>query len=148
MNRTTVMLADDHQILRQGLRQMLNNEPDLEVLGEARDGREAVRLARELRPQVVVMDVSMPQLNGVDATRQLNTTPGLDTRVIALSMHMDRRLASEMLRAGARAYLKKDGPYDQLVAAIRAVMDGKTFVDSEVAGSNGADAFHRLSPRE
>ncbi|MDD5643611.1 MAG: response regulator transcription factor, partial [Syntrophales bacterium] len=98
-----IILADDHKIVRQGLRNMLEQETDLEVIGEADDGRMAVRLVRELSPQVVIMDVGMPDLNGIEATRQvLAESPGV--KVIGLSMHCDRRFVMNMLKAGASGY--------------------------------------------
>src|SRR4051812_1535074 len=110
---TTIVIADDHQIVRQGLRSLLERYPDMKVIGEAADGRSAVRMAKELNPEVVVMDIAMPELNGIEATRQLvNTQPA--TKIVALSMHADRRFASEMLRAGAKAYLVKDGAFEEL----------------------------------
>src|SRR5437660_12865595 len=116
MMPANVILADDHQIVRQGLRRLLDENPDTTVVGEAPDGREAVRLCTELNPEVVIMDVAMPGLNGIDATRQLHERlPG--TNVIALSMHADRRFVSEMLRAGAKAYLLKESAFEELSAA-------------------------------
>src|SRR3712207_398795 len=101
---TRILIADDHQILRQGLIGLLANHDDLQVVGEAGDGRTAVKLAGELTPDVVIMDVAMPDLNGIEATRQI-VAGHSGARVIGLSMHSDRRFISEMLRAGARGYL-------------------------------------------
>jgi len=113
-----VLVADDHKIVRQGLVGMLDSERDIVVVAEAQDGQEAVALARSARPDVVVMDVSMPRLNGVDATRRITEeVPGV--KVIGLSMHEEQDMARGMLAAGAAAYLRKDGPLDALVAAIR-----------------------------
>ena len=100
------MIVDDHQIFRQGLRSLLAGETDIEIVGEADNGRTAIRLVRELQPAVVIMDVSMPDLNGVEATRQiLEEKPG--TKVLTLSMHSDRRFVTRMLRAGASGYVLK-----------------------------------------
>jgi len=117
----TILLVDDHQILRQGLQSLLNRHPDLKVIGEAADGRTAVQLARKLSPDVVVMDIAMPGLNGIDATRQMVLAQP-NAKVIALSMHRDRRYAEEMLRAGAKAYLVKDEAFEELAEAIRIVL--------------------------
>src|SRR6202162_3937659 len=104
MKRTRILLVDDHAVVRQGFKMILAAQPDMEIVGEAGNGREAVELAEQLRPDVVVMDVAMPELNGIEATRRLAaSTPR--TRVIALSMHKDSVYVREMLRAGARGYL-------------------------------------------
>ena len=153
-----VILADDHQILREALRALLAKEPDITVVGEAGNGRQSVQLARTLHPDVVVMDVAMPDMNGIDATRKITSVaPG--TRVIALSMHSDKRFVKEMLRAGASGYLLKDCAMEELVLAIHAVMAKKVYFSPAIAGivadefvrrSEDADAspLAALSPRE
>ena len=114
----TVLLAEDHQIVREGLRKLLESEHDIEVVGEANDGVNAVELARQLLPDVVVMDVTMPRMNGVEATlRIVSEMPAV--RVISLSMHNEIEIASAMADAGATAYLSKSGPMESLLAAIR-----------------------------
>jgi two-component system NarL family response regulator len=114
-----VLLADDHRILRQALTALLRAEGSVDVVGEAADGAEAVELARALRPDVVIMDVSMPRLNGIDATRQLVAErPGM--RIIGLSMHEDETIAASMREAGAVGFVTKGGPPDALISAIRA----------------------------
>ena len=128
----TILLADDHQILRQGLRTLLENLPEVRVVGEACDGREAVKMAKELQPDIVVMDVSMPGLNGIDATRQV-VNDGNHARVIALSMHSDRRFMAEMLKAGAKGYLLKEGAFDELAAAIQTVLADKVYLSPKIA---------------
>lgn len=129
---TTILIVDDHQILRQGLRSLLEKIPGLEVLAEAEDGRTAVRLAQTLLPQIVIMDVGLPDLNGIEATRQvLMGSP--HTRVIGLSMHSDRRFVSNMLKAGASGYLLKDSAFEELATAIKTVMAGKSYLSQEVA---------------
>jgi two-component system response regulator NreC len=153
-----VMIADDHKIVREGLRTMLEKVPDIKVVGEAVDGRMTERLARELAPDVIIMDLSMPDLNGIEATRQIVAElPGV--KIIALSMHDDRRFVLNMLKAGAVGYMIKDCAFKDLVKAIRVVMSHKTYLSNEVAdivlkdylasSSTGeSTAFQRLSPRE
>jgi len=127
-----VLLVDDHQMMREGLRTLLDRQPGIQVVGEAVDGWEAVRLARELAPAVVIMDVSLPGLNGIEATHQIaGTLP--ETKVIALSVHSDKRFVAEMLKAGASGYLLKAGAFDELVSAIIAVALGQTYLSPRVA---------------
>ena len=127
-----ILIADDHQILRQGLRTLLEKEPDLEVVAEADNGRSTVRLARETQPEVIIMDVAMPDLNGIEATRQIiSEMPKV--KVIALSMYADRRFVANMLKAGASGYLLKDCASEELVRAIRVVLTHKTFLSPGVA---------------
>ena len=129
-----LLLADDHKIMREGLRALIGREPDLEVVGEAANGREAVALARERTPRVVLMDVAMPDLNGVEATRQIRSAaPGAS--VIALSIHRDRRFVTHMLRAGASGYVLKGCSFEELVRAIRAVAAGEVYLTPVVAGA-------------
>lgn len=124
-----VLLADDHAILRRGLRALLNAEPDIQVVGEAGDGRETVSLAEEVRADVVVMDITMPQLNGIEAARQLQGK----CAVIVLSMHSDEGYVLRALKAGARGYLLKDAVESDLIQAIRAVHKGKAFFSPEIS---------------
>ena len=127
-----ILIADDHQILRQGLRTLLEKEPDLEVVAEADNGRSTVRLARESHPEVIIMDVAMPDMNGIEATRQIiSEMPKV--KVIALSMYADRRFVANMLKAGASGYLLKDCASEELVRAIRVVLTHKTFLSPGVA---------------
>src|SRR5882672_2386634 len=107
MKKTRILLADDHAVVRQGFKMILSAQPDMEIVGEAANGREAVELAERLRPDVVVMDVAMPELNGIEATRRV-TGAAPHTRVIALSMHKDSVYVREVLRAGARGYILKE----------------------------------------
>jgi len=139
-----VLLADDHKIVREGLKSLLEAEPDLTVIAEAGDGRTAVQLAREQHPDVVVMDIAMPHLNGVEATPQVMAS-NPQARVVALSMHSDRRFMTEMLRAGAAGYLLKDSASEELIQAIRTVMDGKVYLSPEIADVV-VDSFVRRPP--
>ena len=128
-----ILLADDHQLFRDGLSALLTKEADIDIVGESEDGRSAVELAGELAPDVVVMDVSMADLNGVEATRQIvHRTPR--TKVLALSMHSDRRFVEGMLQAGASGYLLKDCANEEFIRAIRAVAAGRTYLSPAVAG--------------
>lgn len=130
--RIRVLLADDHTIVREGLRVLLGSEPDVEVVGEAADGREAVRLAVELEPDVVVMDLAMPQLNGVDATEQIRRRCP-HTRVLVLSMHSGEEHVRPAIRAGASGFLLKGSGLSDLLAATRAVAAGDAFFSPSVA---------------
>jgi DNA-binding NarL/FixJ family response regulator len=142
-----ILLADDHKITRQGLRSLLEKEPDMEVVAEAEEGRTAVRLVRELLPDVVVMDVSMPDLNGMEATHQI-VAEHPNVKVIALSIHSDNLFVSEMLKSGASGYLLKDCAFEELARAIRAVVDGKTYLSPAVSGVVVDDYLHRLARTE
>ena len=155
---TTILLVDDHRIVREGLRTLLGQQPDLEVVGEAADGRDAVTQARLLRPDVIVMDIAMPELNGVEATRLiLAELP--QARVVALSMYADRRFVAEILRAGALGYVLKDGAFEELALAIRTITEGKTYLSPSIAGlvveellqrssAPGSPSLGGLTPRE
>lgn len=127
-----ILLADDHTMVRQGFRMILSAQPDMEIVGEAGNGREAVELAGELKPDVVVMDVSMPELNGIEATRRIaEALPR--TRVLALSMYKDSVYVREILRAGARGFLLKDAVDRDLLAAVRAVAAGEGYLHPAVS---------------
>jgi two-component system response regulator NreC len=139
-----ILLADDHKITRQGLRSLLEKQHDMEVIAETEEGRTAVRLVRELLPDVVIMDVTMPDLNGIEATRQIvGEFP--DVKVIALSMHSDSLFVTEMLRSGASAYLLKDCAFEELARAIHTVTAGKTYLSPSISGVVVDDYLHRLS---
>lgn len=155
---TTILLVDDHRIVREGLRTLLGQQPDLAVVGEAADGRDAVTQACLLRPDVIVMDIAMPELNGVEATRLiLAELPAV--RIVALSMYADRRFVAEILRAGALGYVLKDGAFEELALAIRTVTEGKTYLSPSIAGlvveelvrrteTPGSPSLGGLTPRE
>lgn len=122
-----IIIADDHQIVRQGLKVLLEKEPDMEVVGEAEDGPSSVKMAKQLAPHVILMDIKMPDLNGIEATRQiLSDLP--DVKIIALSMYPDQRFVTNMLRSGARGYILKDCAFEELTQAIRTVMANKTYL--------------------
>ncbi len=142
--KTRILLADDHTVVRQGFKMILSAHPDLEVVGEAGNGREAVERAAELKPDVVVMDVSMPELNGIEATRRIaEASPR--TRVLALSMHKDAVYVREILRAGARGYLLKDSIESDLVAAVRAVGRGDGYLSPSVSDAVLSDYRKHVS---
>ncbi len=155
---TRILLADDHKIVRDGLRSLLAAEKDMEVIGEAENGRRAVELVEKLRPGVVVMDVAMADLNGIEATRQIaDAVPGI--KIIALSMHSDRRFVQGMLAAGASGYLLKDAAFEELANAIRAAERGEVYISPAVAGvvvdgfihsgpARDSSPFELLTPRE
>jgi len=139
-----VLLVDDHKIVRDGLKSMLVKQMDIEVVGEADNGRDAITCTRENKPDVVIMDIGMRELNGIDATRQL-VAEFPNVRVVALSMHSDRRYVSEMLAAGATGYLLKDSAFDELTTAIRSAAEGRIFLSQGVAGVVIDDYVRRLS---
>lgn len=139
-----ILLADDHKIIRDGLKSLLSTEEGMEVVGEAENGRVAVKLARKLKPRIVIMDITMPELNGMDAARQiLNECP--EAKIISLSMHSDRRFVVEMFKAGVSGYLLKDCAFEELSRAIRAVLAGQKYVSPAVAGMVIEDYVERMS---
>src|SRR5271157_5186563 len=143
MKRTTVLLADDHTIVREGFRRMLELEEDIEVVGEAQDGRQAVALINKLRPAVVLMDIAMPLLNGLEATRQvLKEFPA--TKVLMLSAHSDDAYVTNATESGAVGFLLKQTSAHDVCRAIREVNNGKTFFSPVV--SRRQDRLHPRSP--
>ena len=153
---TQILIVDDHRLLRDGLRSMLEAEPDFEVVGEAETGRDAIRLSKELSPEVILMDIGMRDLNGIEATRQI-TSMYPEIRVVALSTHSDKRYVIGMLDAGAGGYVLKDSAYDDVALAIRSVISGKTYLSPDIAGvvvehslgdRSGGVIAAELTPRE
>jgi two-component system response regulator NreC len=153
-----ILLADDHKIVRDGLRTLIEKENGMEVVAEAEDGRSAVKQAKKLLPDIVIMDITMPDLNGIDATRAIiEEAPRV--KVIALSMHSDRRFVSGMLEAGASGYLLKDSAFEELATAIRAVVANQIYLSPKIAdivvrrfvsksASTERSAFTELTKRE
>ena len=149
-----ILLADDHALVRQGFGMILEAQSDMQIVGQAGNGREAVHLAAKLHPDVVLMDVAMPELNGIEATRRITETSPR-TRVLALSMHKDSVYVREVLRAGARGYLLKDSGDADLLAAVRAVAKGDGYLSPGVSDSvlfdyrrHVTDPLDLLSSRE
>jgi DNA-binding NarL/FixJ family response regulator len=138
-----VLLADDHKIVREGLRSLLEKEPDINVIAMAHNGRMAVQLAGDLRPDVAVIDIAMPEMNGIEAIRRIfGEDPGI--RILALSMHSARRFVVEALSAGAKGYILKDCASEDLVRAIRIVADNETYLSPKIAGLIVKDYVKRL----
>jgi DNA-binding NarL/FixJ family response regulator len=158
MRALRILLADDHTVVRQGLRKVLEERPEWQVVAEAGDGRTAVRLAEEHKPDVAVVDVAMPLLNGIEATRQI-TKRAPQTKVLVLSMYSDEAYVTQMLKAGAKGYLLKDSADVDLLEAVQAVSQGKSFFSPAVArlmsddyrhqrGEHAVDRYESLSDRE
>jgi len=147
MSDIRILLADDHAVMRTGLRLVLERQPDFRVVGEASDGREAVALAQQHKPEVVVMDIGMPNLNGIEAARQV-TAALPEVSVVILSMHSDEAYVLRALKAGARAYLLKESAESDLIAAIRAVHNGKAFFSPAVSRMLVEDYIRQLQDRE
>ena len=146
MHPIRILLADDHTVMRNGLRLLLERQPNLSVVGEASDGRETVSLAEDLSPNVIVMDIAMPNLNGIEASRQI-TTAHPETAIVILSMHSDESYVIRALKAGARAYLLKDSAEGDLIAAVRAVTEGKSFFSPAISRILVEDYMRQLEQR-
>lgn len=155
---TTILLADDHQIVRAGIRTLIETTEGLEVVGEAADGREAVSECVKLQPDVILLDIGLPGLNGIEAARQIHDEAP-KTKIVALSMLSDASYVRRMFQAGASAYLLKDCAFEELVRALDAVKIGKTWVSPSISGvvlqdylkdvrPKGSEALSRLTPRE
>ena len=146
MDTIKILLADDHKLLREGLRALIEEQRNMTVVAEAEDGRSAVRLATKLSPDIIDIDISMPGLNGIDATRQITAeSPGI--KVIALSMHADRNFVVEMFKAGAAGYLLKDRAFEELILAIRAVSSKKAYLSSKLSDTMIKD-YVNLFPKK
>ena len=131
--RTRILLVDDHKIMREGLRGLLERRDDFEVVAEAETGRRALELAKKLRPDIVIMDILMPDMNGIDATAQImDEVSGI--KIIALSMHSDKRYVLKMLRAGAQGYLRKDCASEELTTAIQTVLSDQIYISPQLRG--------------
>jgi two-component system, NarL family, response regulator NreC len=159
MRKVRILLADDHTVVRQGLRSALEHQPAFEVVGEAADGSQAMSLAASLTPDVVVMDIAMPNLNGVEATRQMvSKQPSIS--VVILSMYSDETYVMRALKAGARAYLLKDSAFTDLIHAIESVSQGKSYFSPKISRilaedyvralkqKGSVDTYELLTPRE
>jgi two-component system response regulator NreC len=152
--RIRILLADDHKMVRQGFKLILGSQDDMEVVGEAGNGREAVEKALLLKPDVVIMDVTMPELNGIEATRRIRDSAS-NSHVLALSVHRDAVYVREIVRAGAQGYILKESADTELLAAVRAVAEGNSYLSPEVAGAvltdyrrHAVNPLDLLTPRE
>ena len=130
--KTLVMIVDDHQIVRDGLKAILHNEEGIGVIAEADNGRTALRLIKELMPEIVIMDIAMPDMNGIDATRRISVEHP-DIKVLILSMHHDKRMVLEVFNAGARGYLLKECASDELLRAIKTLLQGETYLSPKIS---------------
>jgi two-component system response regulator NreC len=154
-----IVLADDHTVLREGIRSLLEDQPDMQVVGEAEDGRAVVQLAAELQPDVILMDIAMPRLNGLEATRQIKKRFP-EVKVLILTVHSDEEYIRQILRAGASGYLVKQAAPNELISAIEAIQRGESYLSPSVskkvvqeyvqhaAGSTEEDSHERLTDRE
>jgi two-component system response regulator NreC len=146
-HKIRVLLADDHTILRAGLKMMLNAQPDIEVIGEASDGRQAVLAAQRLEPDVILMDITMPECNGIEATRQVKRVLP-ETRVLVLTMHENEEYLFQMLRAGAAGYMLKEAADTELISAIRVVSSGRFYLSPSAQSMMVSDYLQRVRTGE
>ena len=142
-----IILADDHALIRDGLKSLLDRETDLEIIGEASNGREMVRLAEEEKPNVIIMDISMPELNGIEATRQIRELDE-EMKIIALSVHTEVNFVRQMLQAGASGYLVKHSDFKELVHAIRIVARGEMYLSPRISDQVVQDYIRNLSEKK
>ncbi|HOM60282.1 MAG TPA: response regulator transcription factor [Anaerohalosphaeraceae bacterium] len=139
-----IVLVDDHEIVREGMCALLQRRPDVEVVGQAGDGRTAVALVQKLQPDIVIMDIGMPNLNGIDATQQmLAENPHL--KILALSTHSDAWMVAKMIRAGAKGYMLKESAFSELANALDVIMEGKTYLCSKIASVVFTDYVNMLT---
>jgi DNA-binding NarL/FixJ family response regulator len=142
-----ILVADNHRVVREAVCSLLRNEFGMDIVGEAEDGRSAIQLTRELKPSIVIMEVSLPNLNGIEATRQIiNEFP--QTKVIALSARSDRRSVREMLKAGASGYVPKRCAFEELVSAINNVVSNRTYLSSHISGLVVEEYLHRSAEQQ
>jgi DNA-binding NarL/FixJ family response regulator len=147
MKPIRILLADDHTVVRKGLRLLLENEADFQVVADAANGREAVSLAEQLEPDVVVMDIAMPELNGIEAARQISAKLPR-TAIVFLSMHSDESYVLRALKAGARGYLLKDSAEQDLIHSVQAVMSGKAFFSPVISKMLAEDYLRQMRDRQ
>ncbi len=147
-----IILADDHVVLRKGLRSLLEQQDNFEVIGEAQDGREAVKLVRDLEPDIAILDIGMPNINGILAAEHI-ASESPKTKILALSMHSDRRFVAKMLQAGAKGYLLKDCAFEELVDAVNTILSGEMYLSEKISGLiindyiSKIDSIHNLGDR-
>src|SRR4030042_4280604 len=139
-----ILLVDDHEIMREGICALLRKHPEMEVIGQAADGRMAVDMVRQLQPDVVVMDIGMPNLNGIEATRQM-TTENPHLKIMALSTHSDGSVVAKMIKAGATGYMLKESAFSELLDGLRTMAEGKTYLCSKISKVVFADYINLLT---
>ena len=138
-----IVLADDHNVMRKGLRSLLDQQDNFEVVGEAHDGHEAIKLVRKLQPDIAILDIGMPNLNGIQATECI-VSESPDTKVLGLSMHSDRRFVTKMLQAGAKGYLLKDCAFEELSEAVNTIAKGELYLGKDISGAIIKDYVNRI----
>lgn len=142
-----ILLADDHRIMREGLKALLEKHSSMEVIAEAENGIQTLEIARREKPDVIIMDIAMPDINGIEATRQLKSEMK-DIKIVALSMHSDRRFVTETLKAGASAYVLKQSAFEDLEKAIKTVMVNRTFLSADILETVVGDYVSQLTKSE
>jgi two-component system, NarL family, response regulator NreC len=143
MDRIRILVAEDHELFRKGICSLIEKVPEMEIVGEAEDGEDAVRKARELEPDIVIMDVMMPGMNGIDATRLIHET-ALKTKIVTLSLHSDREYIVGMLKAGSSGYLLKDSAFQEMIEAIRSVHGNRLFLGQTLIKTIARDLLELL----
>ena len=142
-----ILIADDHKILREGLKSLLEKQPEFAVVAEAQDGLSAISEAKKHKPDIAILDIGMPDLNGIEVTRRIRSEMA-ETRVIALSMHADRRFVMGILEAGANGYLLKDSAFAELITAVTAVAKGKMYLSPSIAETVVKNSLEKLDRKE